>query len=187
MRSTYAFWNGALIEIDIRKCFNRIPHGKMMECLKNKISDTRFLKLVETLITAPVRDENGNTENSTVGCLQGSVASPILCNIFLHYAVDEWFCSVSKTHLKGQARLVRYADDLVFVFEKQEDAERIFSVLGKRLDKYGLEMHEEKSALLPSGHLCAKVCVRAPTPLLRQRSLVRLACFYFMTLVLLSA
>jgi hypothetical protein len=70
--------------------------------------------------------------------------------------MDEWFCAVSKTHLKGKAELIRYADDMVFVFEYMEDAQRIFSVLGKRLNKYGLEIHEAKSALIPSGSKAAK-------------------------------
>ncbi len=155
MRSTYTFENGALIEIDIRKCFNRIPHDHLLTFIKQKISDLRLLKLVERLITSPIM-EDGNVEASTLGCPQGSIVSPILCNIYLHYVVDEWFAKISKTHLKGNAELIRYADDMVFVFERKEDAERVFRVLDKRLNKYGLEMHEAKSALLPSGRDAAK-------------------------------
>ena len=156
IRSTYTFFeNGALIEIDIRKCFNRIPHDHLLIFIKQKISDLRLLKLVERLITAPIM-EDGNVEASTPGCPQGPIVSPILCNIYLHYVMDEWFAKISKTHLKGKAELIRYADDMVFVFEHKEDAERVFRVLDKRLNKYGLEMHEAKSALLPSGRDAAK-------------------------------
>lgn len=155
MRSTYTFGNGALIEIDIRKCFNRIPHDHLLTFIKQKISDLRLLKLVERLITTPIM-EDGNVEVSTLGCPQGSIVSPILCNIYLHYVMDEWFAKISKTHLKGKAELIRYADDMVFVFERKEDAERVFRVLNKRLNKYGLEMHEAKSALLPAGRMVAK-------------------------------
>jgi len=160
MRSTYKFGNGALIEIDIRKCFNRIPHDHLLTFIQQKISDSRFLKLVEILITTPIM-ENGKVESSTRGCPQGSGVSPILCNIYLHYAMDEWFAAISKTHLKGKAELIRYADDMVFVYEHKEDAERVFRVLGKRLNKYGLEMHEAKSALLPSGRGVAKRMAQA--------------------------
>jgi hypothetical protein len=160
MRSTYKFGNGALIEIDIRKCFNRIPHDHLLTFIKQKISDSRFLKLVEILITTPIM-KNGKVESSTRGCPQGSGVSPILCNIYLHYAMDEWFAAISKTHLKGKTELIRYADDMVFVFEHKEDAERVFRVLGKRLNKYGLEMHEAKSALLPSGRGVAKRMAQA--------------------------
>lgn len=155
MRSTYSCKDGALIEIDIRKCFNRIPHDHMLPFLKAKITDKRFLSLARKLMTSPIL-EDGFAKIQSLGCPQGSIVSPILCNIFLHHVMDEWFCAVSKTHLKGKAELIRYADDMVFVFEYMEDAQRIFSVLGKRLNKYGLEIHEAKSALIPSGSKAAK-------------------------------
>ena len=155
MRSSRMFWKGAMIEIDIRKCFNRIPHDQLLIFLKQKISDQRFLKLVERLITTPIL-EDGKEEVSIIGCQQGSIISPILCNIYLHYVIDKWFTEVSMTHLKGKANIIRYADDMVFMFERKEDAERIFRILDKRLSKYGLEMHEAKSALLPSGREEAK-------------------------------
>ena len=114
---------------------------------------------MEKLITTPVL-EDGKEEVSVIGCPQGSIISPIICNIYLHYAIDEWFANISETHLKGKAKLIRYADDMVFVFEHAEDAERVFRVLDKRLNKYGLEMHEAKSALLPSGREVAKRMVQ---------------------------
>ncbi len=150
VQGAYLCKDGALIEIDIRKCFNRIPHDHLLSFLQAKITDKRFLRLVKKLITAPIIDD-GKTSASHLGCPQGSIVSPILCNIFLHHVVDEWFHIVSKTHLKGKSELIRYADDMVFIFEKMEDAVRIFRVLGKRLNKYGLEIHEAKSALLPFG------------------------------------
>lgn len=153
-RCAYNTKDGALIEIDIRKCFNRIPHNHMLHFLRGKIKDKRLLGLIRKLMTMPIY-EDGETQASDRGCPQGSIASPLLCNIFLHYVVDEWFTEISKTHLKGKAELVRYADDMVFVFEKTEDAERVYRVLGKRLSKFGLEMHEEKSSLLPFGNRVA--------------------------------
>jgi len=159
-RSTYQFADGATVEIDIKKCFNTIPHGHLMSFLRKKISDERFLWLVEALITAPVM-EGGKAVASKIGCPQGSVCSPILSNIFLHYVIDEWFTSVRKTHLKGRAELVRYADDMVFIFENPEDAKRIYAVLNKRLNKFGLDLHEDKSSMIPSGRKAARRAVEA--------------------------
>jgi len=109
-----------------------------------------LLWLVETLIAAPVMD-GGKAVASKIGCPQGSICSPVLSNIFLHYVIDEWFTAVAKTHLKGRAELVRYAADMVFIFENPEDAKRIYTVLNKRLNKYGLDLHEDKSSMMLTG------------------------------------
>jgi group II intron reverse transcriptase/maturase len=154
-KAAYAFTDGAIVEIDIRKCFNMIPHDHLMTFLEKKISDTRFLALIKVLITAPVI-EAGKSTPTQRGCPQGSIISPVLANIYLHYVIDEWFKAVSITHLRGKAELIRYADDMVFVFQNPEDSRRIFDVLGKRLGKYGLALHEEKSGLMLSGTHAAK-------------------------------
>ena len=133
-----------------------------MAFLQQKISDKRFLWLVETLITAPVM-EDGKAVASKRGSPQGSICSPILANIFLHHVIDEWFNTVRKTHLKGRAELVRYADDMVFIFESPEDAKRFFAVLGKRLNKFGLDLHGDKSSMLPSGCKAAQRAAKAGT------------------------
>ena len=65
--------------------------------------------------------------------------------------VDNWFSEIRKSHLKGKAEMVRFADDMVFVFQMSDDAERFYKVLPKRLEKYGLKLHEEKSSILKSG------------------------------------
>jgi len=118
---TYKFWYGAVAEIDLRKCFNTIPHGKLLDCLRKKISDNRFLELIGCLLKTSIIDGKQITPNE-IGCPQGSVLSPTLSNIYLHEAVDEWFNKISQTHLKGKAELVRYCDDMVFIFQRQDDA-----------------------------------------------------------------
>lgn len=105
--------------------------------------------------------EGGKAVASKKGCPQGSIASPILANIFLHHVIDEWFNTVNKTHLKGRSEEVRYADDMVFIFENPEDAKRIFEVLNKRLNKYGLDLHEDKSSMLLSGRKAAQRAAKA--------------------------
>lgn len=155
MRSIFAFRDGAVVEIDIRKYFNMIPHEPLMKIINDKIADRRFLKLIRILITVPTL-EDGKSVPNTRGCPQGSILSPILANIFLHHVIDQWFNLVKHTHLKKRAELIRYADDMVFSFESRHDAARIWAVLGKRLNKYGLDIHEDKSRVLESGSQAAK-------------------------------
>ena len=155
MKYSNQYPNGATLEIDLRKYFNTIPHDKLQGILAEKITDKRFLKLVEKVIRAPVM-VNGKAELNRVGCPQGSIASPILSNIYLHHVVDSWFSEISKSHLKGNAEMVRFADDMVFVFQKSEDAERFYKVLPKRLERYGLKLHEDKSSILRSGRQVAE-------------------------------
>jgi group II intron reverse transcriptase/maturase len=150
MKYSNQFLSGATLEIDLQKYFNSIPHDKLQGVLAEKISDKRFLKLIEKLIRAPVV-VNGKLELNQLGCPQGSIISPILSNIYLHYVVDRWFTEISRSHLQGKTEMVRFADDMVFVFQKSEEAERFYKILPKRLEKYGLKLHEDKSSLLKSG------------------------------------
>ncbi|MBD2786424.1 group II intron reverse transcriptase/maturase [Xenorhabdus sp. DI] len=153
-QQTYRNWNGAVVEIDIRQYFNTIPHIELMSLLRKKISDRRFLRLIEVLITAPVIEGKQVSENVR-GCPQGSILSPVLANIYLHHVTDEWFDEISRSHIHGRAEMVRYADDMVFTFEFMSEAERFYKVLPKRLNKYGLELHDDKSQLIPAGHIAA--------------------------------
>jgi group II intron reverse transcriptase/maturase len=153
-KATFKNWNGAVVEIDIKKYFNRIPHKEMMLFLNHKISDKRFLRLINVLVTMPIIEGKVVTSN-TVGCPQGSIISPILANIYLHYVIDLWFRSISRSHIKGRAEMVRYADDMVFTFESMLEAKRFYKVLPKRLAKFGLEMHTGKSSIIPAGHVAA--------------------------------
>jgi hypothetical protein len=121
-----------------------------MEFLRQRISDKRFLKLVKKLIETPII-EGDTTTISKEGCSMGSIVSPILANIFLHYVIDCWFNKISKENMEGKAEMVRYSDDMVFVFEEVEDAKRFYDVLPKRLSEYGLSINEAKSQMLQSG------------------------------------
>ena len=147
--------NGATVEIDLRKYFNSIPHAKLWIVLREKITDKRFLKLVEKLIRAPVL-ENGKSQLNEIGCPQGSICSPIISNIYLHHVIDSWFEGISKSHLKGRSTMVRFADDMVFVFQHKEEADRFYKGLPKRLEKFGLNLHEDKSSLMRSGSKAAE-------------------------------
>lgn len=151
---TWRNWDGAVVEIDIRKYFNSIPHQALNECLKKKISDKRFLGLVNTLMRSPYLEKGISVPNKE-GCPQGSIISPILANIYLHYVVDVWFKEIKQTHIRGWAEEVRYLDDMVFAFQNRTDAERFYRTLPKRMGKYGLELNLEKSQLILSGSQAA--------------------------------
>ena len=150
-RATFENQDGAVVEIDIRQCFNSIPHQEMGEILRRKISDKRFLRLIDVMMRAPI-EVNGEMQIPDKGCPQGSILSPMLANIFLHHVIDVWFMTSCATHLNGRTRLIRFADDAIFVFQYRDQAKRFFEVLPKRLQKFGLVMHEKKSHLLPFGH-----------------------------------
>lgn len=154
-KHAYSCGDGAVVEIDIRKYFNTIPHEELMKILRKKISDERFLRLIDKLAKAPIM-EKGETTANTIGCPQGSILSPILANIYLHEVIDEWFESLKQTHIVGEAEEIRYADDMVFVFQRHSEARRFFEVLPKRLKKYGLEINMEKSNLIRSGQNVAR-------------------------------
>ena len=107
------------------------------------------------MIETPIMEGTTIVRNKE-GCQQGSIVSPILANIFLHYVIDSWFEKISKENLKGKAGAVRYCDDMVFVFEKEEEAKKFYDVLPKRLNKFGLEINEAKSQIIKSGRYHAE-------------------------------
>ena len=92
--------------------------------------------------------EDGQLSFSETGAPQGGVASPLLSNVFLHYVLDEWFHDEVQPRLRGPGTLVRFADDFVMLFAYKDDAQRVLGVLGKRLGKYGLELHPDKTAMV---------------------------------------
>ncbi len=150
MRHTYVNRDGAIVEIDIQKYFNTIPHEKMEGILRKKIKDERFLKLLKTLMRTPTMVGREIRENKE-GSPQGSIISPILANVYLHYVVDEWFEKTVKQHIAGRAEMVRFADDMVFIFQHKRQGEKFYKILPERLKKYGLMLHAEKSQIIESG------------------------------------
>ena len=150
MKHSSSYPRGATVEIDLSQYFSSIPHANLQGILREKIADRKFLKLLEKLIRAPIL-VNGKAELNKIGVPTGSIISPILSNIYLHYAVDSWFERTRLDHLNGKAEMIRFADDMVFVFQYEEDAKRFYKVLPKRLDKFGLKLHADKSSVIKSG------------------------------------
>lgn len=154
-QSVYRFWDGAIVEIDLCKCFNTIPHDRLVNCLEKRVADKRFIGLIKNLLKTPILESKKTIPNES-GCPQGSVLSPLLANIYLHEVIDAWFAKIRIDHFSGKAEMVRYCDDMVFIFQNKSDAEKFYRVLPKRLEKYGLELHAKKSSLIESGHTAAK-------------------------------
>jgi len=137
-----------LVEADIRSFFDKLDHEKLIELLELRIDDKAFLRLIRKWLKAGVLEPDGAVEYPEKGSPQGGIVSPMLANIYLHYALDVWFEETVKAHCRGAAYLCRYADDFVCAFELEADAERFYRVLGERLNKFGLEVAEEKTNLL---------------------------------------
>ena len=108
-----------------------------------------FLWLIEKWLKAGVLETDGKVLHPVTGTPQGGIVSPILANIYLHFALDLWFQKVVIPHCSGEACLIRYADDFVCAFEKEEDAQRFYEALGKRLKKFDLELSAEKTHIIP--------------------------------------
>src|SRR5215203_861269 len=139
---------GWVIELDIQKYFDSIDHERLREVLHQRVRDGVILRLLGKWLKAGVM-EDGALAKSEAGTPQGGVISPLLANIFLHEVLDVWFEQQVKPRLRGRAKLVRYADDAVVLFELEDDARRVMEVLPKRFERYGLTLHPEKTRLLP--------------------------------------
>ena len=139
---------GWVLEVDIRKFFDTLDHGRLREILSRRVRDGVLLRLIGKWLNAGVM-EGLVLSHPEAGTPQGGVISPLLANIYLHEVLDEWFVRDVQPRLSGQAVLVRYADDLVFVFARKDDAKRVFDVLPKRFGKYGLTLHPDKTRLVP--------------------------------------
>lgn len=139
---------GWVLEVDVKKFFDTLDHGRLHEILRQRIRDGVLLRLIGKWLNAGVL-EGVELSHPETGTPQGGVISPLMANIFLHVVLDEWFVREVRPRLKGKAELVRYADDFVFVFARKEDAERVFDVLPKRFGKYGLALHPDKTRLVP--------------------------------------
>jgi RNA-directed DNA polymerase len=136
-----------IVDVDLRKFFDTIDHGHLREFLKRRVRDGVILRLIGKWLNAGVLEDGVHTTPEH-GAPQGGVLSPLLSNLFLHYVLDEWFDKEVRPRLKGEAFLIRYADDFVIGVAREDDARRIMDVLPKRMSKYGLTVHPEKTRLI---------------------------------------
>lgn len=146
-RQVMSMNGGWLVELDIEAFFDSIDTSLLQELLRKRVCDGVLLRLVGKWLNAGVMEE-GVVYHPKAGTPQGGVVSPILANVFLHEVLDVWFEQEVKPRLKGQAALVRFADDAVIVFKTERDARRVLEVLPKRFEKYKLKLHPTKTRLI---------------------------------------
>jgi RNA-directed DNA polymerase len=139
---------GYVLEADIVSFFDSIDRKVLMEMLRERIADESLMRLVGKCLHVGVLEGSDYSEPE-VGTAQGSVLSPLLGNVYLHHVLDRWFEQEVRGRLRGRATLVRYADDFVILFEQREDAERVHAVIGRRLARFGLTLHPEKTRMFP--------------------------------------
>jgi RNA-directed DNA polymerase len=142
-----AMHGGWLLETDIESFFDSLDHAVLREILAKRVRDGVLTRLIGKWLNAGVMAEGGVYHPET-GTPQGGVISPLLANIVLHEVVDVWFEEQVVPRLRGEAHLVRFADDLVIVFAREDDARRVYDVLPKRMERYGLRLHPDKTRLV---------------------------------------
>jgi RNA-directed DNA polymerase len=136
-----------IIDADIQKFFDTISWEQLRGILQKRVNDGGILRLIGMWLHVGVL-EAGQVVNQEVGTPQGAPISPILANIFLHTVLDEWFQSQVRPRMGGNCFLVRFADDFVMGFSLKGDAQRVYEVLPKRFERFGLRIHPDKSRLV---------------------------------------
>ena len=139
-----------VLDADIRGFFDNLNHEWLMKFIQHRVADPRVLRLIQKWLQAGV-SEDGIWSETKVGTPQGAVASPLLANVYLHYALDQWVEAWRKKVARGAVIIVRYADDFVMGFEDRAEAERFLADLGERLRKFGLELQPDKTRLIEFG------------------------------------
>lgn len=141
-------WRGGwLLEADIESFFDSVDRKQLQQTIGQRVGDGVIRRLIGKWLNAGVMEE-GRIYRPEAGTPQGGVISPLLANVYLHEVLDVWFEQVVKPRLRGSAHLVRYADDFVILFACEEDARRVEAVLHRRMTKYGLKLHPDKTRLL---------------------------------------
>ena len=145
-----------VVDIDIRAFFDTVSREWLVRFLEHRIGDKRVIRLIIKWLNAGVM-EAGEWRDDLRGTPQGSVVSPTLANIYLHYVLDLWFQKKWRSHeVEGDTIIVRYADDFVVGFQHKEDAERFLSAVKERFGSFGLEIHPDKTRLIEFGRYATK-------------------------------
>src|SRR4030095_13383008 len=144
-----------VLDLDIRAFFDRIDHSWMIKFVEHRIGDRRIVRLIQKWLKAGAM-EQGRWFEAEEGTPQGAVISPILANLYLHYALDLWVDQWRRKEARGDVIIVRYADDAVLGFQHRHEAERFLEQLRERLGKFGLELHPEKTRLMEFGRYAAE-------------------------------
>lgn len=148
-----------VLDADIRGYFDSIDHEWLMKFVGHRIADRRTLRLIQKWLAAGVLEGNEWRANE-IGTPQGATISPLLANLYLHHVLDLWADAWRRRHAQGHVVIVRYADDFVLGFQYQCDGERFLAALRDRMQKFGLELHREKTRLIEFGRHAYDNCRR---------------------------
>jgi group II intron reverse transcriptase/maturase len=143
-----------VLDADIQSFFDTMSHEWTMKFLQHRLADPRILRLIQKWLTAGV-SEDGEWSPTTIGTPQGAIISPLLANVYLHYALDLWAHQWRKKSA-GEMFIIRYADDVIFAFQYRTDAERFRVALAERLRQFGLGLHPEKTRLIEFGRFAGQ-------------------------------
>ena len=138
---------GWVLEIDIRQFFDHLDHGHLKAFIRQRVRDGVIVRLINKWLHAGVLEDD-RVIRSVTGSPQGGVISPLLANLFLHEVLDKWYQHDVRPRMCGASGMVRYADDAVMVFQCEYDARRVLKVLPQRFERYGLQLHPEKTKLM---------------------------------------
>lgn len=138
-----------VLDADIRGFFDAVNHEWLMKFVQHRIADKRVLRLIQKWLRAGVM-ANGTWAATEEGTPQGATASPLLANIYLHYALDLWVQQWRSRHARGDVIVTRWADDFIVGFQHRADAEQFLEALRERFRRFSLELHPEKTGLIES-------------------------------------
>jgi group II intron reverse transcriptase/maturase len=144
-----------VLDADIRSFFDTIDHEWMRKFIEHRIADERLVRLLMKWLKAGVM-EDGQRREVASGTPQGGIISPLLANLYLHHALDQWAHQWRKQHARGEMYIVRYADDVVMAFQQEADARQMREDLGARLSTFGLTLHPEKTRVLRFGRFAER-------------------------------
>jgi RNA-directed DNA polymerase len=139
-----------VLDADIRGFFDNLDHCWLIKFVEHRVADPRILRLIQKWLKAGVMEEGKWSEGQT-GSPQGSVISPLLANIYLHYSFDLWVNVWRRKYAQGEVMVIRYADDTIVGFQYQTDADHFLENLRERLGKFGLELHPDKTRRIEFG------------------------------------
>jgi len=143
-----------ILDADIRSFFDEVSRGWLIRFVEHRIGDPRIIRLIQKWLKAGVL-EDGIMTDSAKGTGQGSAISPLLANIYLHYAFDLWAENWRQREAAGDMIIVRYADDIIVGFERDDDARRFWEAMRERMDKFALSLHPDKTRLIEFGRSAA--------------------------------
>ena len=139
-----------ILDADIKGFFDNLDQKWLMKFLEHDIADKNFLRYIGRFLKAGIMEEGTKLESDR-GTPQGGQISPVLANVYLHYVLDQWYEIVLKKYAKGEIYYVRYADDFLMMFQYEEEAVKVLELLRTRLARFGLEVAEDKTRIIPIG------------------------------------